>query len=78
MATCDLRLMLATCDLSKECVVTITLSCFLSEKHFSWTSPRPVAFDNGQALMFFKKAPPKYIYKISSYQGSTSKQTPIG
>ena len=46
--------------------------------HFSWTSPGPVAFENGQALIFFSQAPKNPFYKISSYQGFTSKQTPIG
>ena len=37
-------------------------------KTFFRDKPGPVAFENGQALIF---------YKISSYQGFTSKQTLI-
>jgi len=46
-------------------------------KHFSWTSPGHVAFENGQALIFFRQARKNPFYKLSSYQGFTSKQTLI-
>jgi len=36
-----------------------------------------VAFENGQALIFFRQARKNQFYKISSYQGFTSKQTLI-
>jgi len=45
--------------------------------HFSWTSPGPVTYENGQALIFCRQAEKNPLYKISSYQGFTSKQTLI-
>ena len=36
---------------------------------------KPRACENGQALIFFRQA--RKFYKISSYQGFTSKQTLI-
>ena len=38
---------------------------------------KPVAFENGQALIFFRQARKNIFNKISSYQGFTSKQTLI-
>jgi len=38
-------------------------------KHFSWTSPGPVASENEHALIFFQTSPKKI-----SHQGFTSKQ----
>jgi len=32
-------------------------------KHFSWTSPGPVAFENGQALIFSDKPEKNPFYK---------------
>jgi len=37
------------------------LSVRVPRKHFSWTSPGPVAFENGQALIFFRQARKKSI-----------------
>jgi len=36
-----------------------------------------VAFENGQALIFFRQARKNPFYKISSYQGFISKHTLI-
>jgi len=36
-----------------------------------------VAFENGQVLIFFRQARNNPFYKITSYQGFTSKQTLI-
>ena len=52
-----------------------TLNARAPRKHFSWTSPGPVAFENGQALIFFRQARKNPFDKISSYQDFTSKQT---
>jgi len=50
-----------------------------SKKSFSWTNLGSVASENGHALIFFRQAWKKNPFnKISSYQGFTSKQTPIG
>jgi len=34
-------------------------------KHVLWTSPGPVAFENGQDLIFFQKSPPKLHFTKS-------------
>jgi len=36
-------------------------------KHFSWTSPGHVAFENGQALIFFRQARKKSIFTKSPH-----------
>jgi len=38
---------------------------------------KPEAFENGQALIFFRQPEKNQFYKISSYQGFTRKQTLI-
>ena len=38
----------------------------LQENIFSWTSPGPEAFENGQALIFFRQAPPKKFHFTKS------------
>jgi len=55
---------------------SVVLHCRAPRKHWSWTSPVHVAFENGQALILFRQARKKTFYKIS-YQGFTRKQTLI-
>ena len=50
--------------------------CRAPRKHFSWTSRGPLAFENGQALIFFSRKKIHFT-KISSYQDFTGKQTLI-
>jgi len=39
--------------------VPLDTQCRAPRKHFSWTSPGPMAFENEKALIFFQTAPKK-------------------